>query len=289
MKRIASVVAVVVLIGCIKAAHSTALEKSEAGTEVITMASVSNIAAYGAPAFGKQGPCPQGMVEVNGDYCNTVEQECLQWVDATGARTEAPKPGMTGRCGVWKFPSKCLSPFRVHKHFCIDRFEYPNVEGEKPKSWMSWYDMRTACSAIGKRLCTRSEWTFACEGPEMKPYPYGDGYHRDRTACNFDNPMPKGLDIMHVTKHDSPGGQILDGLLVPAGSMPRCVSPFGVYDQVGNIDESIVNETGQPYVSGLMSGHVFGVRNACRPMTEIHGPDFSWYETGGRCCSSTSE
>ena len=119
----------------------------------------------------------------------------------------------------------------------------------------------------------------------MKPYPYGDGYHRDRTACNFDNPVPKGVDVF---KSRSPGDEMskrLDDLLVPAGSMPNCVSPFGVYDQIGNIDESIVNETGKPYQSGLMSGHVFGVRNACRPMTEAHNEDFGWYETGGRCCA----
>jgi len=120
----------------------------------------------------------------------------------------------------------------------------------------------------------------------MKPYPYGDGYHRDVNACNIDNAMPKEIkDILKVDKHDSKEGRALDDLLVPAGSMPQCVSPFGVYDMVGNIDESVINESGQPYVSGLMSGHVFGVRNACRPMTEAHGPTFSWYETGGRCCA----
>lgn len=231
---------------------------------------------------------PRGMVEVDGDYCPDVQQTCLQWVTATGEPTTEPKPGTTGRCGVFKRPSTCHGA-KVHKHFYIDVYEYPNVKGEKPKSWVTWHQMKKSCESAGKRLCTRSEWTFACEGPDMKPYPYGDGYHRDRTSCNTDNVFPKGLDVMHVTKQDSPGGKVLDGLLVPAGSKPECVSPFGVYDQIGNIDEFVVNETGQPYVSGLMSGHVFGVRNACRPMTEAHGPDFAWYETGGRCCSDSVE
>ena len=83
--------------------------------------------------------------------------------------------------------------------------------------------------------------------------------------------------------------QRLDEMLAPAGSKLLCVSSFGVYDMVGNIDEFVINETGQPYVSGLMSGHVFGVRNACRPMTEAHGPGFGWYETGGRCCRDTPQ
>lgn len=235
----------------------------------------------------KMRSCHDDQVLVEGDYCPDAQEVCLQWVTATGEQTTEPKPGTTGRCGVFKQPTTCRGA-RVHKRFCIDVYEYPNVKGEKPKSWVTFNDMKKTCEASGKRLCTRSEWTFACEGKDMKPYPYGDGYHRDKTACNFDNQMPKGIDVMRVTKHDSPAGKILDDLLVPSGSMPRCVSPFGVFDQVGNIDESVINETGQPYVSGLMSGHVFGVRNACRPMTEVHGPDFSWYETGGRCCLSLS-
>lgn len=228
--------------------------------------------------------CPNGTVLVEGDYCTNVEQVCLKWVDVYGRQTEAPGPGTTGRCGEWKYPAKCLGK-KVHKRFCIDVYEYPNVKGEKPRSWMTWETMKVACEGQGKRLCTRNEWTFACEGPDMKPYPYGDGYHRDKKACNFDNVVPEGVDVF---KARAPGDEMtkrLDELLVPAGSMPACVSPFGVHDMVGNIDESVINETGHPYVSGLMSGHVFGVRNACRPMTEIHGPTFGWYETGGRCCA----
>ena len=34
-------------------------------------------------------------------------------------------------------------------------------------------DARRACKVEGKRLCTSDEWQFACEGPQMWPYPYG--------------------------------------------------------------------------------------------------------------------
>jgi sulfatase modifying factor 1 len=228
--------------------------------------------------------CPTNMIFIEGDYCKNVEQICLQWVDATGALTTPPEPGKTGRCGTWQSPSKCLSN-KEHKRFCIDIYESQNNAGDIPKSWVSWYDAKRLCEINKKRLCTRSEWTFACEGPDMKPYPYGDGYHRDRTACNFDNPIPEDIDVF---KAKAPGDEMskkLDAMLKPSGSMKRCVSPFGVHDMVGNVDEWVINETGRPYVSGLMSGHIFGVRNACRPMTEIHGPGFGWYETSYRCCS----
>jgi len=120
----------------------------------------------------------------------------------------------------------------------------------------------------------------------MKPYPYGDGYHRDRTACNIDNAVPENVDVFKSRSPHDEMTQRLNAMLVPSGSMKSCVSPFGVFDMVGNIDELVVNETGHPYKSGLMSGHIFGVRNACRPMTEAHNEDFGWYETGSRCCQS---
>lgn len=281
---VASIVSVVGLVGCMKGTHSGTGENSEAGPTGAT--TVTGGKVFIKAAVAGPNPCPNNMVLAEGEFCPDVEQNCLQWVDATGAPTDPPAPGTTGRCGVWQFPSRCKSAKTVYKRFCIDKYEYPNIEGQRPQSWMTWYDVKRACESQGKRMCTRSEWTFACEGPEMKPYSYGDGYHRDRTACNIDNPVPKGVDVFKSKAPHDAMSQKLDSMLVPSGSMPRCVSPFGVYDMIGNIDEQIVNETGRPYVSGLMGGHIFGVRNACRPMTEAHGPDFGWYETGGRCCLS---
>ncbi len=251
------------------------------------------------PALG--GLCPADMMTIDGDYCTDVQETCLVWVDAHGKTSKAaiPDDHDSGRCGVFKQPTVCRGA-KVHKHFCIDKYEYPNVAGERPQTWMTWYDVKNACESKGKRLCEKSEWTFACEGPDMQPLPYGDGYHRDSTACNIDNPVPSSIKhLLKVSRRDSPEGKILDSLLIPAGSNPRCVSPFGVFDMVGNVDEFINNPAGHhwksknenhgkvdrgPFISGLVSGHVFGVRNACRPMTPGHNESFSWYETGGRCC-----
>lgn len=253
------------------------------------------------------GACPAGMLEIDGDFCPVVQQQCLYMVDNNGKRTNAI-PTIDDRCGEFANPVKCLAP-KVHKHYCIDRFEFPNQEGEIPIDWLSWYGVKAACKAENKRMCTRSEWTLAAEGPSMHPYPYGNGFHRDKTICNFDNHLseqpatikhihrdskgreyvtmdsPTGDDVMKVTNANSDVGQSLHKMLVPSGSKDQCVSDYGVHDMPGNIDEWVINETGKPYVSGLMGGHVFGVRNASRPMTEAHNPEFYWYETGGRCCA----
>ena len=39
-----------------------------------------------------------------------------------------------------------------------------------------------ACQKQNKRLCTESEWTLACEGPDWKGYPYGSEYRSEVCA-----------------------------------------------------------------------------------------------------------
>lgn len=234
-----------------------------------------------APAHSERvdrGACPDNMIEIEGKYCPTVSQICKHWRDN--------KEG--ARCEEWSTKVICTSE-PVYKHYCIDQYEYPNRKGELPQDWMSWNDMKRVCEAESERLCTRSEWTFAAEGPNRHPYPYGDGFHRDDSICNIDNPLPQ-IDIQKVKDPKSDEAIILRHFLVRSGDKPQCVSDWGVYDMSGNIDEWVINEgpkvsdKAPPYSSGLMGGHVFGVRNASRPVTDAHAPWFYWYETGGRCC-----
>ncbi len=241
-------------------------------------------------------PCPKGSVLVDGDYCPRVSQVCLQWVTRKGEALPeaAPADGESGRCGTFSFPTVCLGK-KIHVRFCINKYELPNIEGQPPMSWLGYYDVVSECQARGERICEKSEWTFACEGPNMQPLPYGDGYHRNSNDCNVDRPLPDEIkNASSISNPSSREGIILDSLRTLAGSRPNCVSPFGVFDLVGNIDEFVHYPQGHvgsgepddkgPYTSELVGGHYFGVRNACRPMT-AHDERFQWYETGGRCCS----
>lgn len=239
------------------------------------------------------------MVEVNGDFCPNVQHECLQYRGPPGSRKYV--------CEKYG-PSKCLSATRRHMDFCMDQYEYPNVKGELPKTEMTWYQAKDACTSVGKRLCTTQESIFACEGEQMKAYPYGDGMTRDATACNTDRdpivPFIFGWNKDH-TKQIQVGLRPLAEVdqRAVSGAFPNCVSPFGVYDGVGNLDEWTTNPnnkagpSGEPsttnvrlYFSVLHSGHyVRGARNECRGITPGHGPTFSMYITGARCCSDPVE
>lgn len=218
------------------------------------------------------------MVRVQGDFCPEVEQKCLRWLDKDQSPTANFGIGPL-RCAEFA-PSKCLSSKRRRMEFLIDKFEWPNRENEFPLVTIDWYSAKAKCESVGKRLCTADEWTFACEGPTMKPYPYGDGLHRDATACNIDEPsMDPTTPRSEWPKHNRS---------VPSGVMKNCVSWAGANDMTGNVDEWVHNvggrKDGDPYFSGLKGGYFGPVRARCRPMTTVHGPTFSFYQQGFRCC-----
>jgi len=228
------------------------------------------------PTATSSSLCPDDMVEISGNYCPDVIQECLN--------LDMSVHNANGFVRCLEFaPTKCMSPNnkKINMHFCMDKFEYPNKEGIKPDIMITWYDVKKGCEEQNKRLCVDNEWTLACEGPDMLPYPYG--LKRDVNACNIDHPQRPWFDASKSAMTPD----IVEKLdqRVTSGSMPACVSYYGVHDMTGNVDEYVVNSSGKPYVSGLKGGHwVIGARNKCRPETLAHGPTTVFYEIGGRCC-----
>jgi formylglycine-generating enzyme required for sulfatase activity len=221
--------------------------------------------------------CPSDMVEVAGDACPWVEQVCIKQVD--------PKHPERDRCAEFAATAKCVGS-AAHRHFCIDRYEWPNQAGVKPVVAIDWFGARDRCAAAGKRLCLDSEWTLACEGQEHLPYPYGSA--RNAQACNIDKPyiLPDDAKWNDPRTRDAELARL--DQREPSGTRDSCVSPYGVFDMTGNVDEWVVNETGReeerPYVSGLKGGYWGPVRDRCRPMTTDHNQTYSYYQIGFRCC-----
>ncbi len=225
----------------------------------------------GTPLIDSSSRCPTGMAEVEGEYCSDVEQKCLLWLD----------PESKQRCAEFAPTSACKGRIQ-RKHFCVDRFEFPNVQGEKPVVMKTWVEAKAACELEGKRLCGESEWTLACEGRDRLPYPYG--YARNEDACNIDKPHPEVDEaaIADPARRDAEVARL--DQRDPAGARQACVSPYGVNDMTGNVDEWVVNESGKPYKSGLKGGYWGPVRDRCRPMTTAHNEEFAFYQIGFRCC-----
>jgi hypothetical protein len=227
------------------------------------------------PIASEPSPCPDGMVEVDGEYCPSLEQRCVRWRDKEGT--------FPRRCEQLA-PSGACRTATTHKRFCIDRFEYPNVRGEKPVVMKTWSEAAGVCASLGKRLCTGSEWTLACEGEERRPYP--TGLERSTGACNIDKQHlavnEKALASADPRTRDAEVERLWQG--EPSGARASCVSSYGVFDMTGNVDEWVVNESGRPFKSASKGGYWGPVRNRCRPMTTVHDESFAFYQIGFRCC-----
>ncbi|HEX2877894.1 MAG TPA: SUMF1/EgtB/PvdO family nonheme iron enzyme, partial [Polyangiaceae bacterium] len=238
--------------------------------EVPDSAKVNSIKADGA-----HDACPANMQLVAGDYCSEVEHECKKsWYDKSNKKTICEEFAPVSKCVGTKSP----------KRYCIDRYSWPNVKGERPEVMNTFYQAEVKCAAVGKRLCTESEWTMACEGPEMKPFPYG--YVRDVHKCNGDHPWDSP-NMSKVAKRDPAElARLWRG--VPNGSQPECVSDYGVADLPGNTDDVVAGETVGPgkYESVTTGGPWYkGVRNQCRPKIYTHEEGFYYYYLSFRCCA----
>lgn len=224
-------------------------------------------------------PCPSDMVHIEHDFCPDVDRKCLV--------TEYNKPNRLTLCHHFEPGSTRCKTERVPLSFCIDKYEYPNRQGGHPPWMVSWYDAQATCRSLGKRTCWDWEWVAACEGPDETPFPYG--WKRDNTMCNIDNLwIEPRLSAAYSNDRDVALRELsrLDQS-VPSGSMPGCVSGYGVYDLTGNFDEWVTRAERDGHKSrwaGLKGGAWGHVRNACRPMTTSHPPEFTYYFIAFRCC-----
>lgn len=253
-------------------------------TVATTLPDAVDAGAVDASDASDEGPsaCPAGMKLVDTMYCPKPRLKCL--------KDEYDKPNHITICYKFAEGQTCLVAPR-RQRFCIDEYEYPNKAGAHPPVMVSWFDGEAACEVEGKRLCRESEWVSACEGPEKLPFPYGTG--RDAGQCNLDNRYVKPhLDRVYSTNQSVQDQELLNlDQSVASGEKAGCVSGFGVRDLTGNVDEWVTADEDTHKTSGWagLKGGAWGhVRNACRPMTTSHPPEFTYYFISFRCCGEAS-
>jgi hypothetical protein len=225
------------------------------------------------------GACPSGMALVDGEYCSEVEHSCKRsWYDKSNRKTV---------CEEFEPRSKCVGD-KTKKRFCMDLYTWPNQKGARPEVMNRFHQAELKCAAVGKRLCTETEWSMACEGPKLLPFPYG--YVRDTKKCHGDVEWD-GPDMGKVAKRDPTElARLWKGKR--NGSQPECVSDYGVYDLPGNVDEVVASESFHlpGYKGKFDSVHTGGpwykgTRNQCRPKIYTHDEAFYYYFLGFRCCA----
>jgi hypothetical protein len=223
----------------------------------------------GAPPSPEANGCPDGMLLVEGDYCPHVEQRCLRWLDPPGRFHEY-------RCAEYAKPARCAGA-RVHKRYCIDRRERSEADTGLPLNVQSWTDAKVACERTGARVCEESEWTFACEGEELRPYPYG--WSRAADKCNADH-----FDLLAPSVGGRP--RRLRDERSPAGAHPECTSAFGLLDMAGNVAEWVSVDGYAPGSVVVQKGNWWQPgKHACRDAQYGHDRHYRGAETGFRCCA----
>jgi hypothetical protein len=129
--------------------------------------------------------------------------------------------------------------------FCIDRYEVhaegkrgdanqvledavrptaiaQSTKGVVPTIDVSWGQAKAICENSGKRLPTSSEWEDAADGTVGEGgllYVYGDTFDPEACAC-----LDAEAEPIFFYPQES-------------GSLPGCESPFGTFDQSGNVFE----------------------------------------------------
>jgi len=168
-------------------------------------------------------------------------------------------------------------------HVCMDRFEAPNRRGAPPMVMQSYKTARKWCAQRGKRLCTEQEWELACEGPHHLPLAYGWGVNV--RLCNSSKAW-KAVDFDAFGKGPEEAKKESDRLWqgAPSGRYRTCVSPFGIYDMMGNVEEWVTSRSWRRVPGSLMGGFWAKPWTGCRGTNDAHQPSFVFYETGFRCC-----
>jgi len=176
----------------------------------------------------------------------------------------------------------CPDDMVLVQDFCVDRYEAPNEAGRKPLVMYDALQSEAWCAARGKRLCSEIEWEAAC----FSKYPYGESHEEGR--CNDGK---KWMDRNEAKLNTWPSDEaareverVWQG--EPSGSRPGCVSPHGVHDLTGNVEEWVSSGSGYVLKGCFWAACFTGPKPTCQWANGAHGPRFKYYETGFRCCSS---
>jgi sulfatase modifying factor 1 len=247
------------------------VREASAGDAAAADSTVSADARADAAIDGQASPCPSGMIHIQ-SFCVDRYEGYVVDLDPNG--NESPH-----------------SPYDVIGDASVRAKAAPGVV---PQGYISQIEATAACMNAGKRLCTADEFALTCRGPDPASwYPYGGEMH-EPGDCNEGKgsmmPILFGSDPSLWTYDDfnDPRLNQIDGGLAPSGSFPKCVSPYGAYDCVGNLHEW-GSDPADPEGHGRFRGGFYGDAeengHGCLYVTSAHELAYHDYSTGFRCCS----
>ncbi len=227
---------------------------------------------------GPSAYCPSDMRLVSGTHHDNMYHLCTKpQIGRKSALCYRYAEGFSALEGP-------VSKIRV----CMDQYEAPNKRGAEPMVMQSYRSAQRFCSRRKKRVCTEQEWELACEGPEHLPLAYG--WAVNVRLCNSAKRwLPVDFKAFHKGKKaaQKEARKLWQG--TPSGRYRTCVSPFGIFDMMGNVEEWVSTRAGRRWPGALMGGFWAKRWTGCRGTNDAHQPSFAFYETGFRCCKDPVE
>lgn len=119
-------------------------------------------------------------------------------------------------------------------------WEKPGLESH-PINDVHWFNAATYCKWAGKRLPTEAEWEKAARGTDGRRYPWGNEFKANSANA-------------HEFRD-------LAGYTAPVGSYASDVSPYGVFDMFGNVQEWVWDRYDDDYYDSSPSRNPFGPKS----------------------------
>ena len=177
---------------------------------------------------GASDEAPEHTVTVAAFCMDETEVPVSDYAACVQAKACVPLGKGVQWAGIKKEEREAFNPFCNHAR---------NDRRQHPVNCVIYEEASAYCKWAGKHLPTEEQWELAARGTDGRPFPWGGASPTEKLLNGCDdgcaNVAKHGIELIgpHLTGNDNWEGTS------PVGVFPEGVSPFGMFDMAGNVNE----------------------------------------------------